>query len=120
MTNTNYKNVYRTVTAQTLQNTVFKERVLQNLQNGYNQRLSGDVFIIHNPATISYPIKGSTHGSAYIYDTHVPVIFYGKGIKKGVSKNYIPIIDIAPTLSNLLHISFPNGNTGKIIKGALK
>ncbi|MCF6298098.1 MAG: alkaline phosphatase family protein [Flavobacteriaceae bacterium] len=116
----NYKNVHRTVTAQTLQNTVFEERILHNLQNGYNQRLSGDVFIIHNPATISYLRKGSTHGSAYIYDTHVPIIFYGKGIKKGTSKDYIPIIDIAPTLSNLLNISFPNGNTGNIIKGALK
>ena len=116
----NYKSVSRTVTAETLQTTDYSAGVMSNLKNGYNQRLSGDVFIIHNPAVISHGKQGSTHGSGYIYDTHIPIIFYGKGIKKGVSKSYIPIIDIAPTITNLLHISFPNGSTGKIIEGALR
>jgi predicted AlkP superfamily pyrophosphatase or phosphodiesterase len=116
----NYKSVWKTVTAEALQNDNFKDDVLNNLQNGYNQRLSGDVFIIHNPGVISYHKTGSTHGSGFNYDTHIPIIFYGKGIKKGISKSYIPIIDIAPTLVNLLNISFPNGNTGRIIEEALK
>jgi len=52
------------------------------LQNGYDQKFSGDVLIIPNPSVISYPVTGSTHGSGYNYDTHVPLFFYGKGIKK--------------------------------------
>ncbi len=116
----NYEGVHKVVTAHTLQNTNFTEGILHNLQNGYNQKLSGDVMIIPDPATIIYSKTGSTHGSGFSYDTHVPIIFYGKGIKKGRSRKYIPVIDIAPTLANLLHIEFPNGNTGKIIEKALK
>ena len=115
----NYKGVNKVVTAQTLQNTNFTEGILRNLQKGYNQKLSGDILIIPNPATIIYPKVGSTHGSGFSYDTHVPIIFYGKGIKKGSSKNYIPIIDIAPTLANLLKIEFPNGNSGKVLEEVL-
>lgn len=116
----NYKGVLKVVTAHTLQNTNFIDGVLKNLQNGYHQKLSGDILIVPNPATIIYSRTGSTHGSGYSYDTHVPIIFYGYGIKKGRSKKYIAITDIAPTLANLLQIEFPNGNTGSIIEDALK
>ena len=48
-----------------------------------------------------------------------PIIFYGKGIKKGVSRKRYEIIDIAPTISNLLRIEAPNSSTGRIIEEAL-
>jgi predicted AlkP superfamily pyrophosphatase or phosphodiesterase len=115
-----YKNVFKVVTAKTLQNTSFSDRILKYLQNGYNQKLSGDVMIIPNPATIVYSKKGSTHGSGFSYDTHVPVLFYGRGIQIGSSKSLVSITDIAPTLANLLQISFPNGSSGNIIEAALK
>jgi len=115
----NYKGVHKVVTAHTLQNTNFTSGVLEKLQNGYNQKLSGDVFIIPNPVNITYSDTGSSHGSGYSFDTHVPVIFYGKGIKKGSTKKLVPIIDIAPTLANLLQIENPSGTTGKIIEKAL-
>ena len=76
--------------------------------------------MVPNPSTISHPRKGTTHGSGYSYDTHIPIIFFGKGIKKGISKKKYEIIDIAPTISNLLQIEFPNGSTGKIIDEVLK
>ncbi len=44
----------------------------------------------------------------------------GKGIKNGRSRDYVEIIDIAPTVSNLLQIQFPNSNTGKVLQSALK
>lgn len=118
----NYKNIYKTVSAHTLQNTYFDAGLLSSVQQGYNQKLSGDVIYIPNPATLSssYKHTGTSHGSGYSYDTHVPMIFYGKGIKKGSTKKYHPIIDIAPTISNLLQIEFPNGNTGAVIEEALK
>jgi hypothetical protein len=45
----------------------------------------------------------------------VPALFYGYGIKKGSSVVYHPITDIAPTISALLNIKFPNGSTGQPI-----
>lgn len=118
-----HKDIYKTVTARTLQTAAFIEGPLSLIQNSYNQKLSGDILFIYKPSTITnwYENKGgTTHGSGYNYDTHAPLIFYGNGIKKGLSHQYHPIIDIAPTLSALLGIEFPNGSTGKVIEKVLK
>jgi len=116
----NYKDVYKSVTAHTLQTTTFTSGLLHSLQQGYNQKFSGDILFVPFPATIEYPQQGSTHGSGYSYDTHVPLIFFGKGFVNGASNNYYPIIDIAPTIARLLEIEQPNGTTGKVITEVLK
>ena len=116
----NYKEIYKAVTARTLQTTHFSSGILNALQNGYNQKLSGDVLMIPNPATLSGGKKGTSHGSGYSYDTHVPVIFYGKGIRKGVSSKRYNITDIAPTIANLLNIEAPNGTNGVVIDEVIK
>src|SRR6056297_112726 len=90
------------------------------LQNGYNQKRTGDVLIVPNVGYISYSRTGSTHGSAQIYDTHVPLLLYGKGIKQGSTVNRTEIPDIAPTIAALLGIAFPNGATGQPIGEVLK
>ena len=82
------------------------------LQNGYNQKRSGDVLLVLKPGFISYNTTGSTHGSPQIYDTHAPLLFYGKGIKPGSTIKRTEIPDIAPTISALLGISYPSGTTG--------
>ena len=117
----NYKNIYKAVTARTMQSTHFTNGILEKLQKGYNQKYSGDVLLVPHPSTISSSSrKGTTHGSGYSYDTHVPIIFYGNGIKAGTSKKAYTITDIAPTLANLLQVEFPNGTTGRIVDEALK
>ncbi len=78
------------------------------LQNGYNHKLSGNICFIYEPGWMDHPEKGTTHGAGYNYDTHVPVLFFGNGIKKGESHNYISITQIAPTVCELLQINQPN------------
>ncbi|MFT6698668.1 MAG: putative AlkP superfamily pyrophosphatase or phosphodiesterase [Porticoccaceae bacterium] len=112
--------IYKAVTAKTLQTTKFTDGIMNSLQNGYNQKFSGDVMLIPFPATLTRGRTGTSHGSGYSYDAHIPLIFYGNGIKKGVSKKRYEIIDIAPTIANLLKIEVPNASTGKIIDEALK
>ncbi|KAA2215827.1 alkaline phosphatase PafA [Maribacter flavus] len=90
------------------------------LQNGYNQKRSGDVLLVLKPGTITYPKTGSTHGSPQIYDTHVPLLFFGKGIQKGSTVERTEIPDIAPTISSLLGIAFPSGTTGKPLSEVLE
>lgn len=116
----NFETISKAVTAKTLQKTNFTKGILNLLQNGYNQKLSGDVMLIPNPGTISGKRTGTTHGSGFSYDTHVPIIFYGNGIKKGTSKKRYEITDIAPTIANLLRIEPPNSTTGKIIEEVFK
>ncbi|MFS4456564.1 alkaline phosphatase PafA [Maribacter sp. 2304DJ31-5] len=90
------------------------------LQNGYNQKRSGDVLLVVKPGFITYPKTGSTHGSPQIYDTHAPLLFYGKGIRKGSTVERTEIPDIAPTVASLLGIAFPSGTTGKPISQVLE
>ncbi|WP_347174092.1 alkaline phosphatase PafA [Polaribacter uvawellassae] len=117
----NFDNIYKAVTARTMQTTHFTDGILQKLQKGYNQKFSGDVLLIPLPSTLIGASKtGTSHGSGYSYDTHVPIIFYGNGIKQGVSKKAHTVTDIAPTIANLLQIEFPNGTTGDIVDEALK
>ncbi|MGB5819223.1 MAG: alkaline phosphatase PafA [Saonia sp.] len=90
------------------------------LQNGYHLKRSGDILIVLKPGTIGHRETGSTHGSPHIYDTHVPLLFYGKGIKRGSTVGRTEIPDIAPTIASLLGIAFPNGTTGKPILEVLE
>lgn len=85
------------------------------LQMGYNHKASGDILLILEPAWLSSSWKGTTHGTGYTYDTHVPIIFMGWNIAHGSSANYVRITDIAPTLSMLLGTRLPNGATGQPI-----
>lgn len=114
--------VFVAYSSSTLQQSDFKEGGIKGLLvRGYNQKRSGHIIYQLNPAWYSSSrVQGTTHGSAYIYDTHVPVIFYGFGIKQGSSVNYYSITDIAPTLSILLKIKFPNGATGQPIGEVLR
>ncbi len=118
----NYDGIYKVVTAKTLQTSDFQSGIMNYVQNGYNQKFSGDIMMVPNPGIIStyHEDNGTTHGSGYAYDTHVPIMFYGKGIRSGRSRDYVEIIDIAPTISNLLQISYPNSVTGKVLSAALK
>ncbi|MEH1008712.1 alkaline phosphatase PafA [Winogradskyella sp. ECml5-4] len=108
-----YKNISKVYTATTMSSSSFSNGVEMLLQNGYNQKRSGDVLLVNDTAFISYSKTGSTHGSGLNYDTHVPLLFFGKGVKHGETFDKTVIPDIAPTISALLGISFPNGATGK-------
>ena len=49
-----------------------------------------------------------------------PFFFYGNGIQKGSSSKRYEIVDIAPTIANLLQIEAPNSTSGKVISEALE
>jgi predicted AlkP superfamily pyrophosphatase or phosphodiesterase len=79
------------------------------IQNGYNHQRSGNVAFALRPGWLDHEKTGTTHAASYSYDTHVPVIFYGSGIEKGSSLNYYTITQIAPTISDIIKINYPNG-----------
>lgn len=90
--------------------------------NGFHPERGGDVVLIKKPFQLPGTAStGTTHGSPYSYDTHVPVLFFGTGFKPGRYADKFAITDIAPTLSAVLRITPPSGNTGtplaKILTG---
>ncbi|WP_339841237.1 alkaline phosphatase PafA [uncultured Maribacter sp.] len=115
-----YDAIDRVYTASQMWNNEYTKGIPYILQNGYNQKRSGDVLVVLKPGFISYNNTGSTHGSPQIYDTHAPLLFYGMGIKPGSTVNRTEIPDIAPTISALLGISFPSGTSGKPITEVLE
>ncbi len=115
-----YEGIDRVYTAFQMWENSYTEGIAHILQNGYNQKRSGDVLMVLKPGTIDYPETGSTHGSPQVYDTHVPLVFYGKGIKKGTTVDRTEIPDIAPTIATLLGIAFPSGTTGTPIAKVLE
>jgi len=88
---------------------------------GYNKDRSGVIQILLKPGWFQgYSTTGTTHGSWNPYDTHIPLVFMGWGIKQGTLNRPTSMADIAPTIAALLHIQEPNGNIGIVIEEILK
>jgi len=60
----------------------------------------------------------TTHGSPYLYDRHVPLIFMGPGVPTGASGDRVGIVDVAPTLARLAGLAFPDGLDGHPLLGS--
>jgi predicted AlkP superfamily pyrophosphatase or phosphodiesterase len=96
---------------------VIKSKVI----NGFNKDRSGAIQILLNPGLFQgYSKTGTTHGTWNPYDTHIPLVFMGWGIKHGSLNRLTSMADIASTLAALLHIQEPNGNIGLPIEEVLK
>jgi predicted AlkP superfamily pyrophosphatase or phosphodiesterase len=86
----------------------------QRVINGFHAERSGDVVLVSKPYHIpKNPGIGTTHGSLYSYDTHIPVLFYGRIFKPGRYADDFAITDLAPTLCAALHMNEPSGSIGK-------
>jgi hypothetical protein len=93
------------------------ERVL----NGYNAERSGDVVLVQKPFHIPSGAKGgTTHGTPYAYDTHVPILMYGAPFKPGRCADPAAITDIVATLSVALRMTEPAMSIGRPAQGILR
>lgn len=92
----------------------------EKLANGFFYNRSGDIQIILKSGYIDGGATGTTHGLWYPYDAHIPLLWYGWGIKKGKSSREVHMHDIASTLAALLRIQEPSGNIGQPITEVLK
>lgn len=91
------------------------------LNNGYHPTRSGDLQVILKPNFIdAYGKTGTTHGLWNPYDAHIPLLWYGWGIKPGRVVRETYMTDIAPTLASLLRIQMPSGSVGTVISEILK
>jgi predicted AlkP superfamily pyrophosphatase or phosphodiesterase len=102
------------------QKTILPEPLKQRLTNGYYSKRSGDVQMILRPQYTDYLSTGTDHGVWLNYDAHIPLLFYGWGIKPGKTNRETYMTDIAPTITALLHIQMPNGTVGKVLPEVVK
>lgn len=116
-----FDGVAESLTASELSKGLCREGLKMLVQNGFNQQRSSDVSIQLKPGWLDwYTRTGTSHGTFYHYDTHVPVIFFGAGIPAGSTAREVNIVDIAPTICTMLNIESPSGCTGHPILEVLK
>jgi hypothetical protein len=86
---------------------------------GYFPGESGDVEVLLKPNWINSDTSAATHGSLHPYDQHVPVLFFGEGIRKGRYSDPASPADLAPTLASIVKLPMP-GVDGKVLRNAVK
>ncbi|MBD2752729.1 alkaline phosphatase PafA [Spirosoma validum] len=96
------------------------ELQLNLFRNVYHPNRSGDFYVLQPPGWLEGRERGTTHGTIYAYDTHVPFLVYGWGVKPGETLRRTHIHDIAPTITALLHLLEPSGCIGNPVVEAIK
>jgi len=86
---------------------------------GFYAPRSGDLVILQEPYYL-FDGTGTSHGTPYDYDNHVPVIFMGPQIKAGTYSRKIAVNDVAPTLAAILNVEQPSGSIGRILTEILQ
>ncbi len=90
--------------------------IRERIVNGYNKKRSGDLIFVakagweNTDASDTY--VGTTHAQWNPYDSHIPFVLYGWNVQHGETSEPTYIVDIAPTICEMLHIQMPNSCVG--------
>ncbi len=110
------KGISRAIRIEDIAKAALPDYVANLIKSGYYPPRSGHVQIIYESGYIEgFSNGGTTHGTGYTYDTHIPLLWYGWGIRPGQTRRKISMSDIAPTLAALLNIQEPSGSIGQVI-----
>jgi hypothetical protein len=94
------------------------DRIGSRVLRGFNAQRSGDLEIILEPYWIRQA-QGTTHGTPYGYDAHIPLILMGRGVRAGEYSDHAALNDLAPTLATLVGVEIPAGSAGRVLSEAL-
>ena len=91
-------------------------RLARSFAKSFHPERSGDILVATRPfyfwGKYGERDRGSTHGSPYEYDTHVPLIVVGQMVRPGTYNFPVDVADLAPTLATILGVGAPGGNEG--------
>jgi hypothetical protein len=86
------------------------------VRRSFDPKRSGDVYVVLQPYyLLSPPVTArldayrTTHGSPHAYDTHVPLLVYGAGVRPGVRGERVSPLAVAAILCRALGVSLPEG-----------
>lgn len=103
-----------------LMSTTLNNKQKEMFANGYYPQRCGEIQIVLKPGYVEGNGIGTSHGLWNPYDSHIPLLWYGWGIKQGKTNRETYMTDISPTLAALLHIQMPSGSVGKVIEEVIK
>jgi len=87
----------------------------ESIRRTWDPERSGDIAVVLKPYWMySSSTSMTTHGSPHAYDTQVPILLYGpRWIRAGRVDQRVEVVDIAPTLANLLRVPAPSSAEGR-------
>jgi len=99
-----------------------KSRLATLMQRAWNRELSGDLLLVTTPYTaFGSGDSGATHGTPYNYDTNVPLLMMGgRWVRPGAQAQYTEVVDIAPTLAQILRLRPPAAAEGRVLTEVLR
>jgi predicted AlkP superfamily pyrophosphatase or phosphodiesterase len=93
-----------------------KGEYFERFLHSFHPDRSADLMIQLKRNRSSRLFMGTTHGTPYEYDSHVPMILSFPGIPPAVVSERVNTIDFAPTLASLLGIPTPENLDG-VVRG---
>ena len=98
--------------------TATDDPVLRAARLSYFSDRSGDIVLVPRPYWILSG-AGTTHGTLHGYDTRVPVVFYGAGVRAGRYWDAATPADVAPTLAALAGVTMARAE-GRVLSAAFE
>ena len=84
-----------------------------------NAARSGNIYVVFNPGWFINDLDGLSvavvHGSPWRYDTYVPILFAGNGIKPQTVSRRVHTVDVALTLATAVGTKPPSGAAGEVL-----
>ena len=94
------------------------QSIRERIVNGYHRERSGDLQVVLHPGWYDAAFGRVNHGVWCAYDSHLPLLFMGWGVRPGKTRREVHMTDIAATVAALLHIQMPSGCVGRPIEEA--
>ena len=107
--------VSKVITKEEILSSIEHDQLSIRLKNMIHPDKSADVFVILKPGYLYRNPYGTSHGSPYDYDAHVPILFSRKDRDKNQNIDHTETVDIAPTILNLLDIKSNHAFDGKVL-----
>ena len=93
-----------------------QDPIALRVAKGFNERRGGDLYLIFESYWLTGSnASGTSHGMPFNYDSHVPLIFMGPGVKPGRYHSLAAVYNLAPTLATMLEIEPPSGAFGRVL-----
>jgi predicted AlkP superfamily pyrophosphatase or phosphodiesterase len=103
--------------------TVPENQLTRAVLNNYNASRSGNIYLVFNPGWFINNLDGLSvavvHGSPWRYDTFVPIIFAGNGLKPQKISRRVHTVDVALTLATVVGSKPPSGASGDVLEEVL-
>lgn len=113
--------VARVVVADSVPSLDSSDPLAQTLRRSYRPDRCGDLLLIVAENHLLHDkAPGTSHGSVWSYDAHVPLVFWGRGVKPGRYDVPAAVVDLAPTFARLLGFDYPPGDGATVLSQVLR